>query len=193
MRTIQKTAASFVIAILACISSFYILGILEISPSNLELLIQTTVILTIIFSMIFGIVSKMSWKKIVSYSILTALLAVFILPSIFFIGWWYIYQVSAPHEILISNTDSHEHSIDIELYSDSKLLLRKNYLLEPKSRIKSDLPKGLIFTSFPQHLHVTLDGKIKDTYDLMVHGYTYVTVINESGNLSLFVSHMGAD
>jgi|GEM_PF-2814413 hypothetical protein len=193
MRTIYKIAASFVIAVLACIFSFYVLGILEVPPSNLELLIQSTFVLAIIFSVIFGIVAKMEWKKVITYSILTALLAAFILPSIFFIGWWYIYQVAAPHEILISNTDSYEHSIAIELYSDGKLLLRKSYLLEPKSRVKSDLPKGLIFTSFPQHLHVTLDSKIEEMYDLRVHGRACVTIINESGTLSLFVEHMGAD
>lgn len=35
--------------------------------------------------------------------------------------------------------------------------------------------------TFPQRLHVTLDDELGEVYDLRVHGYVFVTIINESG------------
>jgi len=176
----------FATAVLAAFAGFALTLIL---PTSFQF--QAIILYTIAFAIFFtAIGTEKTWKAI-PYSALTVLIAIAIaLITILTVGWL-VYQ-SSPYEVHVTNTDFREHNVTVKVYCDGKLLFGKSYLMRPKSHVKSDLPKGF-FTPFPQHLEVTLDGKIKKTYNLGDYGYVRIGIVNESGKLELRIGQLVPD
>ncbi len=180
----MRTRRIFATAVLAAVAAFIFNAVL---PTNFHF--QTLILYTVVFTVVFTIpgIKKMGWR-LIPYSALTALLAVTIVLLASLTVGWLVYQ-SSPCEIRISNTDFYEHNVTIEVYSSDRLLLEKSYLMKPESYVKCEIPG---FT-FPQRLRVTLDNELEEAYDLSVHGYIFITIINESGKLKISVHQMAAD
>ncbi len=134
----------------------------------------------------------MTRKKLI-IGIVVLIAAVLIIKEI--VAYWPYFMVGAPLGVFgISNRDSIDHSVNVQVFdSSNKLLLNETYDLGPSQTLyypekgwKDVYEREKLFPSGDYKIILTLDGNVTKTFQGVMDAWSVVHIeIDNNGNMNL--------